>query len=84
MILLKYCYAGLFRKGVFIFPFIPTSLTLYLPRSYVPLPKSDTPSRIHSNANLYDFELTEDDMQKLDALDCGKAGAISWNPVDSP
>jgi len=33
--------------------------------------------------NLYDFELTEDAIQKLDALDRGKAGSISWNPVDS-
>jgi len=55
-----------------------------LQKGFVPLPKSSTPSRIHSNANLYDFELTEDDIKKLDALDRGKAGAISWNPVDSP
>jgi len=55
-----------------------------LQKGFVPLPKSDTPSRIHSNVNLYDFELTEDDIQKLDALDLGKAGAISWNPVDKP
>ena len=82
--MLIYCYAGLFKKGGFFFSFISTSLTLSLPCSFVPLPKSDTPSRIHSNANLYDFELTEDDIQKLDALDRGKAGAIDWNPVDSP
>ena len=50
--------------------------------SYVPLPKSATPSRIHSNANLYDFELTEEDLAKLDALDQGDDGAISWNPVN--
>jgi len=55
-----------------------------LQKGFVPLPKSSTPSRIHSNANLYDFELSEEDMQKLDALDRGKAGAISWNPVDAP
>ena len=73
------------QEGCVLFPFVsPPSLILYLPRSFVPLPKSSTPSRIHSNANLYDFELTEDDIQKLDALDLGKAGAISWNPVDNP
>ena len=72
------------QKGCVPFHFISTCLILYVPRSYVPLPKSDTPSRIHSNANLYDFKLTEDDIQKLDALDQGKAGAISWNPVDHP
>ncbi|TEB30297.1 Aldo/keto reductase [Coprinellus micaceus] len=46
-----------------------------LQKGYVPLPKSATPSRIHSNANLYDFELTAEDIAELDALDEG------WNPV---
>lgn len=31
---------------------------------------------------LFDFVLTEGDMAELDDLDRGKAGAISWNPVD--
>ncbi|KAF7361761.1 hypothetical protein MVEN_00520300 [Mycena venus] len=54
-----------------------------LQKGYVPLPKSATPSRIHSNTKLYDFELSAEDMSSLDALDRGKAGAISWNPVDA-
>lgn len=49
---------------------------------YIPLPKSVTPARIHSNAQLYDFALDAADMAALDGLDKGKAGAISWNPVD--
>ncbi|KAF7306176.1 Aldo-ket-red domain-containing protein [Mycena chlorophos] len=52
--------------------------------SYVPLPKSATPSRIHSNANLYDFQLDNEEMAALDALDRGTAGSISWNPVNAP
>ncbi|KAJ6594054.1 NADP-dependent oxidoreductase domain-containing protein [Mycena capillaripes] len=55
-----------------------------LQKGFVPLPKSATPSRIHSNAQLYDFELSEEEMFSLDALDRGKEGAISWNPVDAP
>ncbi|OAL06659.1 Aldo/keto reductase [Phaeosphaeriaceae sp. SRC1lsM3a] len=47
-----------------------------LQKGFVPLPKSDTPSRIVSNADVYGFELDEDDMAKLDGLDQGKAGAI--------
>ncbi|KAJ3534435.1 hypothetical protein NM688_g7138 [Phlebia brevispora] len=55
-----------------------------LQKGFVPLPKSATPSRIHSNAQVYDFELDDADMASLDALDKGKEGAISWNPVDEP
>jgi diketogulonate reductase-like aldo/keto reductase len=55
-----------------------------LQKGYVPLPKSATPSRIRSNANLYDFELDEDDMKSLDAMDIGGDGAVCWNPVDAP
>jgi len=55
-----------------------------LQKGFVPLPKSARPDRIRSNADLYDFELSEEDMAKLDALDKGKNGAISWNPVDAP
>jgi diketogulonate reductase-like aldo/keto reductase len=49
---------------------------------FVPLVKSETPSRIHSNTNIYDFSLDSDDMKELDGLDEGKAGEISWNPID--
>jgi len=55
-----------------------------LQNGFVPLPKSATPERIRSNARLYDFALDPDDMSKLDALDKGKEGAVSWNPVDFP
>lgn len=54
-----------------------------LPASYVPLPKSSKPERIVSNADVYDFELSQEDMSALDALDKGDAGAISWNPVNA-
>jgi len=54
-----------------------------LQKGFVPLPKSATPSRIRSNTELYDFELGEEDMGKLDALDKGGDGAVSWNPVEA-
>ncbi|KAI0093460.1 Aldo/keto reductase [Irpex rosettiformis] len=53
-----------------------------LQKGFVPLPKSATPARIHSNTQVYDFKLDQDDMERMDALDMGKNGAVTWNPVD--
>lgn len=47
-----------------------------LQKGWVPLPKSDTPSRIISNADVYSFALAEEEMRNLDALDQGESGSI--------
>jgi diketogulonate reductase-like aldo/keto reductase len=47
-----------------------------LQKGWVPLPKSDTPSRIEENADVYGFELDDEDMKGLDDLDEGESGAI--------
>jgi diketogulonate reductase-like aldo/keto reductase len=47
-----------------------------LQKGWVPLPKSDNPERIAENANVYDFELTKEEMVTLDGLDQGSRGAI--------
>jgi diketogulonate reductase-like aldo/keto reductase len=47
-----------------------------LQKGWVPLPKSDTPERIVSNADVYGFELDKEDMEKLDQLDQGADGAL--------
>ncbi|KAG4027504.1 hypothetical protein MFRU_029g00280 [Monilinia fructicola] len=47
-----------------------------LQKGWIPLPKSETPSRIAENANVYDFDLSKDEMQKLDNLDEAEKGAI--------
>ncbi|KZS89253.1 Aldo/keto reductase [Sistotremastrum niveocremeum HHB9708] len=54
-----------------------------LQKGFSPLPKSAHAERIKSNADVYDFELSSEDVAKLDALDKGDAGAISWNPVNA-
>lgn len=38
-------------------------------RGYAVLTKSSTPSRIASNFDLFDFELSDEDMEKLNAVD---------------
>ncbi|KAK0642324.1 putative oxidoreductase C2F3.05c [Lasiodiplodia hormozganensis] len=47
-----------------------------LQKDWVPLPKSDTPSRIEANADVFGFELDAKDMETLDNLDQGPWGAI--------
>lgn len=47
-----------------------------LQKEWVPLPKSDNPSRIVSNAEIFDFNISDDDMAVLNDLDQGKAGAV--------
>lgn len=47
-----------------------------LQRGFVPLPKSDHPERIKENANVYDFEISAQDMKTLDGLDQAARGAI--------
>lgn len=46
----------------------------------MPLPKSVTKSRIEENADIYDFELSEEDMQRLDT---GEYSPCSWDPTTS-
>ena len=47
-----------------------------LQKGWVTLPKSDTPSRIEGNADLYGFDIDGKDMKALDDLDQGADGAI--------
>lgn len=47
-----------------------------LQKNWVPLPKSENPERIAANADVYDFELSKDDMAALDGLDGGSKGSI--------
>ncbi len=49
-----------------------------LHKGYLPLPKSVTASRIKENANIFDFDLTEEDIAFIDSLH-GKAG-LARNP----
>ncbi len=47
-----------------------------LQKGWVCLPKSDTPSRIEANADVYGFELSDSDMETLNRLDQGANGSI--------
>ncbi|KAK6434662.1 hypothetical protein LTR95_009149 [Oleoguttula sp. CCFEE 5521] len=47
-----------------------------LQKDWVPLPKSDNAERIGQNANLYDFELSGEEMKALDGKDTDGSGAL--------
>ncbi|KAF2263031.1 Aldo/keto reductase [Lojkania enalia] len=51
-----------------------------LQQGFVPLPKSVTKSRIEENADIYDFELTDEEMRKLDT---GVYEPCTWDPTVS-
>ncbi|KAF5010556.1 hypothetical protein FDECE_3298 [Fusarium decemcellulare] len=53
-----------------------------LQKGWVPLPKSAQPDRIRQNFDVFSFEIDEDDMTTLDALDEGSAGAAFRMNVD--
>ncbi|KAJ9608263.1 hypothetical protein H2200_007251 [Cladophialophora chaetospira] len=52
-----------------------------LQKGYVPLPKSATPLRIAANADVFDFELSSEDMKLLETDDCAPC---TWNPAAAP
>jgi diketogulonate reductase-like aldo/keto reductase len=37
---------------------------------------------VRSNIDVFGFEISKEDIDKLDELDRGKEGAVTWNPVD--
>ncbi|KAM3082330.1 hypothetical protein ACMFMF_001995 [Clarireedia jacksonii] len=47
-------------------------------KGFVPLPKSVTPSRIKENADIYDFELTAQEMKDLET---GEYSPCCWDPT---
>lgn len=57
-----------------------TSLILIFQKGFVPLPKSVTHSRIEENADVYDFELTAEDMKSLATTDYSPC---AWDPTVS-
>lgn len=49
-----------------------------LQMGFVPLPKSATPQRIRENSEVFDFELSAEDM---DLLDTGEYSPTDWDPT---
>ncbi|HEX3805747.1 MAG TPA: aldo/keto reductase [Gaiellaceae bacterium] len=56
------------------------TLRWHIQKSNIVFPKSVTPSRIKENFELFDFELSADDVAAIDGLDQGEAGRDGPNP----
>lgn len=55
-------------------------LRWHIQHNNIIFPKSSTPERIQENFAIFDFELSEDQMSAIDALDKGEAGRTGPNP----
>src|SRR4051794_40247551 len=55
-------------------------LRWHLQHGNIVFPKSTTPSRIRENFALFDFELSADQVERIDALDRGESGRIGPDP----
>jgi len=53
-----------------------------LQKGYIPLPKSANPERIQANADVFGFELSQDEMNELDGLD--EQLLTDWDPTTDP
>lgn len=64
-ILLRYSL----QKVSLTYPYLADSLNPAMVQGFIPLPKSSSKARIESNLQVFDFELTDQEIAELDALD---------------
>ena len=59
-------------------------LRWHLQRGSIVFPKSSTPDRMRENFELFDFELPDEDVARIDGLDRGEAGRQGPHPDSFP
>jgi 2,5-diketo-D-gluconate reductase A len=55
-------------------------LRWHMQHGHIAIPKSARPERMAENINIFDFELSTDEMSAIDALDKGETGRVGPNP----
>jgi diketogulonate reductase-like aldo/keto reductase len=53
-----------------------------LQHDMIVIPKSSNPDHIHANADVFDFEISEEDMCRIDAFD--ENYHCTWDPTGEP
>jgi 2,5-diketo-D-gluconate reductase A len=56
------------------------ALRWHVQRGDIVFPKTVTPERMHENFDIFDFELSDDDMSAITALDRGEEGRGGPHP----
>jgi 2,5-diketo-D-gluconate reductase A len=56
------------------------ALRWHIQRGDIVFPKTGTPERMRENFDIFDFELSDDDMSRITALDRGEDGRSGPNP----
>lgn len=51
-------------------------LRWHLEGDYLPIPKSSNPARIRENIDIFDFSLTKEEVEAIDALECGARSGL--------
>jgi 2,5-diketo-D-gluconate reductase A len=59
-------------------------LRWHIQRDCIVFPKSSTPERMRENFELFDFELTDDEVERINGLDRGEAGRTGEHPDRFP
>ncbi len=52
-------------------------------RGIIPIPKSSNECRIKENLDIFDFEISKDDMMKIDLLDEGYDASVTGVPENT-
>ena len=52
-------------------------------RGIIPIPKSSNEGRIKENLDIFDFEISQEDMMKIDLLDEGYDASVTGVPENT-
>ena len=58
-------------------------LRWHIERGIIPIPKSSNESRINENIDIFDFEISQEDMKSIESLDEGYNASVTGVPENT-